>query len=114
MSGIEEFAARLEELGVKTERRGDLVIATLDVGPPDIPGPHLVGTDPPTDFPNIPPHWLHLSRDLQLPGGGGKRSELGDGWLKWSRQHPKWRGGEHGVRHWLAHARSLLLTAHKN
>lgn len=112
MTGIERFVAGLAELGLAHEQRGNLVLVTLDVEPPDRPGPHQVGTDPPNDFPNVPPHWLHLRRDLNLPQGGGRDSELGPGWRKWSRKHPKWVAGA-GVRQWVAHARSLVLLAQK-
>lgn len=104
--------AALAEMGFALEQRGNLVLVTLDVEPPELPGPHQVGADPPNDFPGVPPHWLHLRRDLSLPDGGGRESELGDGWRKWSRQHPKWVGGA-GVREWLAHTRSLLLMAQR-
>ena len=112
MGGLERFMTGLKELGLECEQRGQLVVVTLDVSPPDLPGPHLVGADPPPDFPNIPPHWLHLRSEFALPEGKSRESELGPGWRKWSRKHPKWPPGA-GARDWLAHARSLLLVAYK-
>jgi hypothetical protein len=103
--------AGLERLGLACQKRGSLVLVTLDVGPADLGDERLVAADPPSDFPNVPPHWLHLHRGLLLPGGGGQASELGPEWLKWSRPHPKWRGGDHAASRWAAHARALLLTA---
>ena len=111
MTGIDHFVAGLAELGFRPERRGSLVVVKLDIvvaGRVDL---SMVGTDPPRDFPTIPPHWLHLRRELALPGEAGRSSDLGDGWRKWSRQHPKWSGGEHAVQAWLAQVRSLLLVA---
>ena len=111
MSGLAHFMAGLAELGLKAEERGPLVVVELDVAPAGAPGPRDVGTDPPDDFPRVPPHWLHLRRGLVLVEDPGQTSELGDGWWKWSRAHPKWKGGDNAVRNWVAHARSLLLVA---
>lgn len=117
MSGIDRFTEGLDRFGLAYEKRGALVLVTLDVEPPHLPGPHQVGTDPPGDFPNAPPHWLHLRAHLGLPDeqghpSQGRASELGPDWRKWSRQHPKWNGPM-GVPEWVAHARSLLLQAYK-
>lgn len=112
MSGCERFMVELKELGFECEQRGQLVVVTMDVSPPDLPSPHMVGVEPPSDFPNVPPHWLHLSSDLALPEGKPRQSELGVGWQKWSRKHPKWPPGA-GAREWVAHVRSLLLSAYK-
>lgn len=112
MTGPERFIKDLEAMGFVCEARGPLVLVNLDIGPPDHPGLRQVGTDPPGDFPNTPPHWLHLPQEVVLPPGreGGQASELGPAWLKWSRKHPKWPpGGD--VCTWLAHTRSLVLTA---
>jgi len=111
MSGLARFVAGLHELGFQAEDRGGFAVVTLDVGPVTAPGPHQVATDPPKDFPGVPPHWLHLHKGLVLSEDPGKPSELGDEWWKWSRAHPKWKGGDHAVRLWVAHARSLLLVA---
>lgn len=111
MTGIERFMAGLERLGLKAEQRGALVVVVQDIAPEGRADLSLLGADPPNDFPNVPPHWLHLHRDLVLPDGTAQASELGDQWRKWSRQHPKWKGGESASRVWLAHARSLLLQA---
>jgi hypothetical protein len=112
MPGLEEFQAGLESLGVKTERRADLVVAHVD--PPVGPGAGQlveVGTDPPPDYPNVPPHWVHLPERFELPGGSRNASELGAGWSKWSRPHPSWRGGPSAPNQWLAHIRKLLADA---
>ena len=111
VTGIERFLAGLQELGIECEQRGDLAVATLDVAPPGVPGPHQVGADPPNDFPNVPPHWLHLDKALKLSEGQAQDSDLGGEWLKWSRKHPNWQGGQAAAREWLAHARSLLMSA---
>ena len=111
MSGLEKFMAGLGRLGFKTEQRGPIVLVELDVASAAAPGPHEVGTDPPADFPNVPPHWLHLRRGLALTEDPGRESELGEEFWKWSRAHPKWKGGDNAARLWLAHARSLLLLA---
>ena len=103
--------AGLVEFGVRPEQRGSFVIVRLEVAVAGRTDLSIVGTDPPEDFPNIPPHWLHLRKQLALPGEVGRSSQLGDGWRKWSRQHPSWRGGDKAVQAWLAHARSLLLQA---
>lgn len=110
MGGAERFMTGLGAVGIETELRGNLVIATLDFAAGGVERNQLVATDPPGDFPNTPPHWLHLPKAIVLPGDAGKASELGDDWWKWSRPHPKWRG-EGGVRAWLAQVRSLLLAA---
>jgi hypothetical protein len=110
MTGVDRFMAALKDLGLECEQRGQLVVVTLDVSPLNSSGRHQVGADPPNDFPNVPPHWLHLRSDLALPQGGAQASELGTDWRKWSRPHPKWVAGA-GGREWVSHARSLLLVA---
>ena len=111
MTGIERFMAGLAELGLRPEKLDSLVVVKLDVAVTERADLSEVGADPPNNFPNIPPHWLHLRKELALPKGAGRASELGDGWRKWSRQHPNWKGGDNAAQAWLAHARSLLLTA---
>jgi hypothetical protein len=110
MGGIYRFVAGIQKLSLEFRQVGRFVVVTMDVSPPGLNGPHEVGAEPPPDFPNIPPHWLHLRSSLSLPEGTSIPSELGDGWRKWSRKHPKWRA-VHGVAGWVAHVRSLLLVA---
>ena len=110
MTGLEGFMAGLKELGFRPEQRGSLVVVRLDIAIAERADLSVVGTDPPGDFPSIPPHWLHLRKELALPGEAGRSSELGDHWRRWSRQHPSWKGGDNAVQAWLAHARSLLLA----
>lgn len=109
MGGIDRFAHGLEERGFVIERRGNLLLVELDVTLPAAPELNQVGTDPPDDFPIVPPHWLHLRKELVLNGEEGRDSELGDEWRKWSRQYPKakWPGSDKGIEYWLAQARSL-------
>jgi hypothetical protein len=110
-AGAASFIAGLQALGLEAEARNGVVLIRLDIGPPSAPGPHQVGTDPPDDYPRVPPHWLHLPRGLVLTEDPGRASELGEEWWKWSRAHPKWKVGGDPARLWLAHARSLLLQA---
>lgn len=105
------FEGGLRALGLEVERRGNLVLVRLDPGFGPLKGTEVwVGADPPADFPRVPPHWVHLPSSINLPGSPPQASELGDGWCKWSRPHPKWTGREHPVRAWLAHMRSLLVA----
>jgi len=112
MPGPEEFEQGLSSLGLRTERRGDLVV--VHVEPPKGPAAGTsveVGADPPPDYPRIPPHWLHLPVRFELPGGGRNGSELGAGWSRWSRPHPRWRAGSGAANQWVAHVRALLAEA---
>lgn len=111
MSGIDRFISDLEKLGFSTERRGNLVLVELDVSPEEAPALNQVGTDPPKDFPHSPPHWLHLPKKLVLEDEDGRASELGEEWRKWSRKHPSWPSSADAIQSWLAHARSLMLSA---
>lgn len=112
MPGPEEFEKGLEALGLRAERRGQLVVVTVDVHLGPLADSTIdVGTDPPGDFPRVPPHWIHLPEKIELPGGGRNASELGAGWSKWSRQHPRWRAELAAASQWLAHVRSLLMAA---
>ncbi len=111
MAGLKGFMAGLAELGLRPKQRGSLVVVELDIAITERPDLSVVGADPPDDFPNIPPHWLHLRKELALPEGAGKSSDLGDGWRRWSRPHPSWKGGDNAAQEWLAHARSLFLAA---
>ena len=111
MNGLARFIADVTALGMTVEARGALVLVTLDVGHPAAPELRLVATDPPADFPLTPPHWLHLPKRFVLGPDGGRDSELGSDWRRWSRSHPKWPGGANPARPWVAHARSLYLSA---
>lgn len=112
MPGPDEFEAALSSLSLHTERRGQLVLIHVDVPFGPAAGTVVpVATDPPSDYPRVPPHWVHLPDRFELPGGGRNGSELGPGWSKWSRQHPRWRGGQGAAHEWLAHIRSLLREA---
>ena len=64
---------------------------------------------PPADF-QTAPHWLHTSSDLRRDDGRSRASELGSGWVKWSRPVPdkSWRGDLRSVRTYLAHVNNLL------
>lgn len=109
MPGPEEFITELEARGHKAERHGALVVVDLDVPVGPLAGSTIsVGTDPPQDFPRVPPHWLHLPKHMELPGGKRNASELGEGWSKWSRAHPKWRADKPPIEQWLGHVRALL------
>lgn len=99
-------------MGLKTERRGDLVL--VEIEPPLGPGAGTViqvGADPPADYPRIPPHWVHLPSRFELPGGGRNASELGEGWSKWSRPHKRWVGGSAATSEWTGHLRAVLAAA---
>lgn len=112
MPGPDEFEAGLSSLRLRTERRGNLVVAYVD--PPLGPAAGTlveVGSDPPPDYPRVPPHWVHLPGRFELPGGGRNPSELGAEWSMWSRSHPRWRGGPGAANQWLAHVRALLAEA---
>lgn len=112
MLGADQFEADLAALGVVTERRGNLVVAGLE--PPLGPAARTlveVGSDPPSDYPRVPPHWVHLPVRFELPGGSRNASELGPEWSKWSRPHPRWHGGPAAGNQWLAHIHALLAQA---
>jgi hypothetical protein len=112
MPGPDEFETSLSSLGRRTERRGGIVVVQVDVPLGPAAGTLVdVGTDPPSDYPRVPPHWVHLPDRFELPGGGRTASELGPGWSKWSRQHPRWRGEQGAANQWLAHVRSLIAAA---
>lgn len=112
MPGPDEFESVLSSLGLRTERQGQIVVVQIDVPLGPAAGTFMdVGTDPPSDFPRVPPHWVHLADRFELPGGGRNPSELGAGWSKWSRQHPRWQGERGAANQWLAHIRSLLAEA---
>jgi hypothetical protein len=111
-TGIEAFVEALTKAGRVVEVREPLVIVLVDVPIGLHAGQDVsVGTDPPADFPTVPPHWVHLANSIQLPNGGMQQSELGAGWAKWSRPHKKWLDGTSPASQWLGHVRSLLATA---
>lgn len=112
MTGPAKFITSLTALGHKAEPHGALVVVNLEVPLGPLAGTAIdVGTDPPQDFPRVPPHWLHLPERLELPGGKRQPSQLGAGWSKWSRQHPRWRADLSPTGQWLAHVRALLEKA---
>ena len=109
MDGVDRFLEHLRQHGLKVRRRGELAVVELNIVEGPLRGDEVeVGTDPPADYPNVPPHWLHLPAALSLKHGTGQASELGTGYLKWSRPHPRWIGDDRSGRRWVAHTRSLL------
>jgi hypothetical protein len=112
MDGIGAFETGLQTLGLEVKRQGNIVLALLDphIGP--LKGSEIwVGADPPADFPRVPPHWVFLPSEISLSGSPPQAAEeLGAGWCKWSRPHPRWLGGDQGARAWVAHVRSLLVA----
>jgi hypothetical protein len=99
----------LRALGLAPVLQGGLVIVEVELPIGPRAGQKInVGADPPADFPLVPPHWLHLRQDLDLPDSNKTASELGADWAKWSRPHKQWRGGESAARQWLAHVYALL------
>lgn len=112
MDGLGAFEEGLRVLGLDVERRGNIVLVLIDPGVGPLKGTEVwVGADPPADFPRVPPHWIHLPSTIALSGSPPQPSdELGAGWCKWSRPHPKWLGGDNAARSWLAHVRSLLVA----
>lgn len=111
-TGPEAFAAAMTAAGRPVEVRGPIVLVRVDTPL----GPHAgtevwVGADPPSDFPTVPPHWVHLPSCIELADGGKQPSELGADWAKWSRPHKRWVDCPNPAAQWLAHARALLAAA---
>lgn len=110
--GIEAFVEAMKAARRDVEVRDPIVIVLVDVPLGLHRGKEvLVGADPPTDFPIVPPHWVHLPDSIELSGGGKQASELGAGWARWSRPNRRWVDGGSPASQWLAHIRSLFETA---
>jgi hypothetical protein len=112
VAGVQAFELALRRLGLVAETCGPIVVVKVNVPVGPFAGSTVsAGTDPPPDFPRVPPHWLHLPEHINLPGGGKNPSELGAEWAKWSRPHKRWHGGDSAASQWIAQVRTLLSVA---
>lgn len=110
--GADGFVAGLKALGVKTERRGQVLVYVVE----PVDGPYAgqaveTGVEE-TDlrsWPASPPHWVHLPTAIQFRRTNAQRSPLA-GWNKHSRSIRRW-GNAEPVRAWLAHARTVIGEA---
>ena len=110
---VEAFMANLAALGARPERRGPLIVYSVDV----ISGPHA-GTAVETGvevtelagWPIAPPHWLHMDAAMAFEHTNIQPSPVG-GWMRHSRQIADWGSDSDPGQAWLAHVRGVLGEA---
>jgi hypothetical protein len=109
-TGVEAFAAALEEVGA-----GPVVVSTLvtyTVTPvtgalAGCPVRTGVSVDEVAPWPAAPPHWIHLPAEVKFAStnvGGSPMS----GWVSHSRDIKGWGTARVPVAAWLAHVRGVL------
>ena len=111
--GVEGFAAGLRRCGQDPVIREGVAVFLVEpltgarAGKPTETG---VGTEELTGWPAIPPHWVHLPKDIAFPRSNTQPSSI-PGWTKHSRQIQGWGNAAEPAQAWLAHVRSVLGEA---
>ncbi|WP_319446143.1 MULTISPECIES: hypothetical protein [unclassified Mycobacterium] len=110
---VDVFVADLLALGAAPERRGPLIVYTVDV----ISGPHsgaMMGTGVEVaelvGWPIAPPHWIHLPAAVVFEHTNSQPSPV-DGWIRHSRQINDWGSDPDPGQAWVAHVRGVLGDA---
>jgi hypothetical protein len=109
-TGVDGFMAGLRRCGLEPTVEAGVV--TFNVQP--LTGAHAatsvttgVGTDELSGWPAIPPHWVHLPSSITFARSNTQPSPL-SGWLKHSRQIPRWGDAAEPAQAWIAHVRAVL------
>lgn len=112
-AGVELFVGDLDRLGITAQVAGDLVV--YDVEP--VEGTQA-GTAVSTGvsisellrWPVVPPHWVHLPRDVRFQRTNTQGSPR-EGWVAHSRNLVGWGTDQNPARAWVAHVRSVIGEA---
>ncbi len=110
---VDAFRANLAALGAEPERRGPLIVYSVDI----ISGPHA-GTAVETGveiaelggWPIAPPHWIHLDAAVAFVQTNSQPSPVA-GWMRHSRQVADWGSDPDAGQAWVAHVRGVVGEA---
>lgn len=107
------FTAGLQASGARPQRRGPLIVYTVDV----ISGPQAgaaietgVEIAELAGWPVAPPHWIHLPATVVFEHTNSQDSAV-PGWVRHSRQVFDWGLDPDPGQAWLAHVRGVLGQA---
>jgi hypothetical protein len=107
--GLDGFVAGLDAQGIGAARRGDLLVysvAPLVGARAGTPVETGVEASELSGWPTVPPHWIHVPTDLNIPGS--QPSALA-GWSRYSRPHPgRIDAASNPANSWIAHVREFL------
>jgi hypothetical protein len=110
---VDAFMANLAALGTEPERRGPLIVYSVDI----ISGPHAgaavetgVEIAELTGWPIAPPHWIHMDAVVAFEHTNSQQSPVA-GWMRHSRQIADWGSDPDPGQAWLAHVRGVLGEA---
>lgn len=109
--GPEGFLADLELEGLSPESR-DGVMLYLVV---PVTGPFAgqaistgVSLDELQGWPAVPPHWIHLSKEVQFASTNIDQQGVLEGWQRHSRDIGQWDMSRRPILNWISHVRGVL------
>ena len=110
--GPDGFVEAMSELGLSPRVESGLVVCHVTPVAGARAG-SLVGVgvamDELTAWPQTPPHWIHLPREVEFPHTNSQCSPK-NGWLKHSRNVLYW-GSAPAESDWAAHVQGVLKDA---
>jgi len=112
MGGHDAFIEQMARLGLHPRMEAGLVIYGLEPVEGALAGTvtdTAVAIDELARWPQVPPHWIHLSGDVTLSRTNSRPSPR-PGWIMHSRQIADWGRDDPGVA-WASHVRGVLGEA---
>lgn len=109
-TGVEAFAAALEEFGTEPVVVSTLVTYTVTPVTGALAGRPVrtgVSVDEVVPWPSAPPHWIHLPAEVKFASTNAGGSPI-PGWVSHSRDIKGWGTARAPVVAWLAHVRGVL------
>jgi hypothetical protein len=109
----EEFIVGLRRCGATAQRHDGLVLYQIEPVDGRFAGEVVqtaVEVQELTNWPMVPPHWVHLPTDVVFAATNSQPSSL-PGWLRHSRQIMGWGGEAEPAQGWLAHVRAVVGEA---
>lgn len=110
---MRRFIEDVTQLGLELRLEAELVIYSVqpvDGARAGLEVETAVAAAELTRWPQVPPHWIHLPRDVNFPRTNSRPSPR-SGWLMHSRQISGWGRDADPARGWLAHVRSVVDQA---
>jgi hypothetical protein len=112
-ASVLRFIDELTEIGLDPRLEAGLVIYTVECVEGARGGDSLdtgVAIDELRQWPQAPPHWIHLPADVGFARTNSRPSPK-SGWLMHSRQITGWGRDSHPALGWASHVRAVLGQA---
>lgn len=109
-TGVEGFVGALEQFGCSPVVECGLVVYTVVPVSGGCANREVrtgVKVDEVAPWPVAPPHWIHLSAEVEFVSTNASESPRA-GWRSHSRDVPTWGSAQMPIAAWLAHVRGVL------